>query len=174
MQEAKLHHVHPGEVLLEEFLKPMTLSQNRLALDIGVHPRGASTRLCSGSGASPRIPHSGWPVTLAPQRSSGLGCKPITTSTWRWTRWGTGWRGKSRPTPQWVRGGAAANQALQRTGGERGGVHVDGRPNIVGRFARPPLNFGRSGLYVGRYRGPEGAGGHSLTCQAATTSHPDL
>jgi addiction module HigA family antidote len=31
--------VHPGEVLLEEFLKPMQLSQNRLALDIGVHPR---------------------------------------------------------------------------------------------------------------------------------------
>jgi addiction module HigA family antidote len=35
----KLHPVHPGEVLLEEFLKPMQLSQNRLALDIGVHPR---------------------------------------------------------------------------------------------------------------------------------------
>ena len=31
--------VHPGEVLLEEFLKPMNLSQNRLALDIGVPPR---------------------------------------------------------------------------------------------------------------------------------------
>jgi antitoxin HigA-1 len=39
MKEAKLHPVHPGEVLLEEFLKPMRLSQNRLALDIGVHPR---------------------------------------------------------------------------------------------------------------------------------------
>jgi addiction module HigA family antidote len=26
-------------VLLEEFLKPLGLSQNRLALDIGVHPR---------------------------------------------------------------------------------------------------------------------------------------
>jgi addiction module HigA family antidote len=31
--------VHPGEVLLEDFLKPMGLSQNRLALSIGVHPR---------------------------------------------------------------------------------------------------------------------------------------
>lgn len=39
MQEERLHPVHPGEVLLEEFLKPMQLSQNRLALDIGVHPR---------------------------------------------------------------------------------------------------------------------------------------
>jgi addiction module HigA family antidote len=39
MAEKKLKPVHPGEVLLEEFLKPMKLSQNRLALDIGVHPR---------------------------------------------------------------------------------------------------------------------------------------
>jgi len=39
MQEERLQPVHPGEVLLEEFLKPMQLSQNRLALDIGVHPR---------------------------------------------------------------------------------------------------------------------------------------
>ncbi len=35
----KLHPVHPGEVLLEEFLKPMVLSQNRLALNIGVPAR---------------------------------------------------------------------------------------------------------------------------------------
>ncbi len=33
----KLNPVHPGEVLLEEFLTPMGLSQNRLALNIGVH-----------------------------------------------------------------------------------------------------------------------------------------
>jgi addiction module HigA family antidote len=39
MKADKLHPVHPGEVLLEEFLKPMQLSQNRLGLDIGVHPR---------------------------------------------------------------------------------------------------------------------------------------
>lgn len=35
----KLKPVHPGEVLLEEFLKPMNLSQNHLALSIGVPPR---------------------------------------------------------------------------------------------------------------------------------------
>ena len=34
-----LHPVHPGEVLSEEFLKPMSLSQNRLALNIGVPAR---------------------------------------------------------------------------------------------------------------------------------------
>ena len=37
--EKKLHPVHPGEVLLEEFLKPMQLSQSRVALAVGVHPR---------------------------------------------------------------------------------------------------------------------------------------
>ena len=36
MTEEKLKPVHPGEVLMEEFLKPMDLSQNRVALDIGV------------------------------------------------------------------------------------------------------------------------------------------
>ena len=34
-----LHPVHPGEVLSEEFLKPTNLSQNRLALNIGVPAR---------------------------------------------------------------------------------------------------------------------------------------
>jgi addiction module HigA family antidote len=35
---AKLKNVHPGEVLLEEFLVPMKLSQNALARAIGVPP----------------------------------------------------------------------------------------------------------------------------------------
>ena len=35
----KIKPVHPGEVLLEEFLKPLKISQNRLALDIGVDSR---------------------------------------------------------------------------------------------------------------------------------------
>ena len=39
MAEDKLNPVHPGEVLLEEFLKPMELSQNRLAIGIGVPTR---------------------------------------------------------------------------------------------------------------------------------------
>ena len=34
-----LHPVHPGEVLSEEFLKPMNLSQNRVALSVGVPAR---------------------------------------------------------------------------------------------------------------------------------------
>ena len=39
MGKKKLEPVHPGEVLLEEFLKPMGLSQSRVALNIGVPPR---------------------------------------------------------------------------------------------------------------------------------------
>ncbi len=39
MTEKKLKPVHPGEVLFEEFLKPMNLSQNRLAISIGVDAR---------------------------------------------------------------------------------------------------------------------------------------
>lgn len=35
----KLKNVHPGEVLLEEFLIPMHISQNMLARKIGVSPR---------------------------------------------------------------------------------------------------------------------------------------
>jgi len=34
-----LPNVHPGEILLEEFLKPMGISQNRLARAMGVPPR---------------------------------------------------------------------------------------------------------------------------------------
>ena len=37
--EEKLSPIHPGEVVLEEFLKPLDMSQSRLVLDIGVHPR---------------------------------------------------------------------------------------------------------------------------------------
>jgi addiction module HigA family antidote len=35
----KLPPIHPGEVLLEEFLEPMGISQYRLAKDINVPPR---------------------------------------------------------------------------------------------------------------------------------------
>ena len=35
----KLKNIHPGEVLLEEFLVPMGISQNRIARNMGVPPR---------------------------------------------------------------------------------------------------------------------------------------
>ncbi len=39
MPTKKIPPVHPGEVLLEEFLKPLRISQYRLAKDINVPPR---------------------------------------------------------------------------------------------------------------------------------------
>lgn len=36
---AKLKPIHPGEILLEEFLNPLGVSQYRLAVDTGVSPR---------------------------------------------------------------------------------------------------------------------------------------
>ena len=35
----KIPPVHPGEVLMEEFLEPLGISQNRLGNDLGVSPR---------------------------------------------------------------------------------------------------------------------------------------
>ena len=39
MTSRKLTPIHPGEVLLSDFLEPLALSQYRLALDITVPPR---------------------------------------------------------------------------------------------------------------------------------------
>jgi len=39
MSDKKIKPIHPGEILLEEFLKPMGISQYRLAKDISVPPR---------------------------------------------------------------------------------------------------------------------------------------
>src|SRR5437773_2893795 len=39
MPRKKLAPVHPGEILLEEFLRPMGISQYRLAKDVSVPPR---------------------------------------------------------------------------------------------------------------------------------------
>lgn len=39
MNNKKLSVIHPGEILLEEFLKPMKISQYRIAKDINVSAR---------------------------------------------------------------------------------------------------------------------------------------
>ena len=39
MENKKLPPIHPGEILVEEFMKPMGISQYRLAKDISVSPR---------------------------------------------------------------------------------------------------------------------------------------
>jgi plasmid maintenance system antidote protein VapI len=47
----KLANIHPGEILLGEFLIPIQISQNRLARDIGVPPRHIK---------EPALNRSGW------------------------------------------------------------------------------------------------------------------
>jgi addiction module HigA family antidote len=39
MAKKKMDPVHPGEILLEEFLNPMNLSQSKLARGLSVPPR---------------------------------------------------------------------------------------------------------------------------------------
>lgn len=39
MKTKKLNAIHPGEILLEEFLVPFELSQYKLAKDIDISPR---------------------------------------------------------------------------------------------------------------------------------------
>jgi addiction module HigA family antidote len=53
MNEEKLPPIHPGEILLEEFLKPMELSQYRLAKDISVPARRINEIVHGKRGISP-------------------------------------------------------------------------------------------------------------------------
>ena len=39
MNKIKMQPLHPGEILLEEFLKPLSMSQNKLALQLRVPAR---------------------------------------------------------------------------------------------------------------------------------------
>lgn len=39
MNDNKIAYLHPGEILLEEFLKPLNMSQNKLALQLRVPAR---------------------------------------------------------------------------------------------------------------------------------------
>ncbi|MEW6111691.1 MAG: HigA family addiction module antitoxin [Thermodesulfobacteriota bacterium] len=39
MKQKKVPPLHPGEVLLEEFMKPLQISQNQLGRDLRVPPR---------------------------------------------------------------------------------------------------------------------------------------
>jgi addiction module HigA family antidote len=48
-----LPNVHPGEVLLEEFLKPLGISQNKLAREIKVPPRRVNEIVLAKRSISP-------------------------------------------------------------------------------------------------------------------------
>jgi hypothetical protein len=48
--------IHPGEILLEDFLKPMQISQYYLAQAVGGYPHVALMKSSMANGVSPRIP----------------------------------------------------------------------------------------------------------------------
>lgn len=48
--EKRLKNIHPGEVLLTEFLQPLNISQNKLARSINVAPRRIN-EICLGKRA---------------------------------------------------------------------------------------------------------------------------
>jgi len=52
MRVRRTSPVHPGEVLREEFLKPLGISQCRLAKDIGLRPTRVSQILHGKAGVS--------------------------------------------------------------------------------------------------------------------------
>jgi len=51
--EDSLKPIHPGEILLEEFLEPMGISQYRLAMEIHVPPRRINEIVHGKRGISP-------------------------------------------------------------------------------------------------------------------------
>jgi addiction module HigA family antidote len=44
----KLKNIHPGEILLEEFLKPLFISQYQLAMDLGI-PQSRVSQIIKGN-----------------------------------------------------------------------------------------------------------------------------
>jgi hypothetical protein len=59
-----LEPIHPGEILLEEFMKPLSISINRLSRDLHVPPNRIHS-IIHGTRALPRTPLYAWEPTLA-------------------------------------------------------------------------------------------------------------
>lgn len=97
MTAKKLAPMHPGEVLLEEFLTPLGLSQNKLALSVGVSPRRIN-EIVSGSVASLRRRRYAWHGTSTRSRSSGSVFRLTTTRTLPPTSWAGAWNARSMVT----------------------------------------------------------------------------
>ncbi len=84
----KIDPIHPGEILAEEFLKPMEISQYRLAREISVPPRRINEIVHGKRSISPTRPCAS-PVTSAFPSDSGSTSKPGMTSKQRKTAWAT-------------------------------------------------------------------------------------
>lgn len=49
------HPIHPGEILLEEYLKPLKVSQNALARGLRITPKTVSEIVLAKRGISPEM-----------------------------------------------------------------------------------------------------------------------
>ncbi len=76
----RLPNIHPGEVLLKEFLEPLRLSQNRAARDISVPPRRLN-EIVHGKRRVTADTALRRPAISAIRNASGSACRP--TTIWR-------------------------------------------------------------------------------------------
>lgn len=83
-------NIHPGEVLLEEFLPLMGISHNVLAQAIGVPPRCIDEIVLGKRAITADTGACGSPRISTPRNLSGKACKLITI--WRGGENGTGCR----------------------------------------------------------------------------------
>jgi len=73
----KIPPVHPGEILFEEFLKPMGISQNRLAIDIRVPARRINEIVLKKKEEYQRTRRCAWPNFSKCRLNSGRVCRWI-------------------------------------------------------------------------------------------------
>ncbi len=64
MNDQKMFSVYPGEILLEDFMKPLGITQYRLAKEMNIYPRRVN-EIVHGKRASPPTRPCGLPVSLA-------------------------------------------------------------------------------------------------------------
>ncbi len=62
--------IHPGEVLAEEYLAPLNVTQHKLAVAIGVPPRRIN-EIVHGTRRISATPPCGWPASSARPSASG-------------------------------------------------------------------------------------------------------
>lgn len=73
-----LDEIHPGEILVEEFMKPMGITARQLAADIDVSPSRIS-ELVNGRRPIPQTPRCASGSTSAWTRGFGSTCRRNTT-----------------------------------------------------------------------------------------------
>ena len=108
----KLSNIHPGEVLLEEFLKPMAISQNALARALEVPPRRVN-EIVPGKRSITADTALRLAAFSERPRASGWACRPITAWNWTWNWQGAG---LARHCCAWSRRGRSTGSRLRRSG----------------------------------------------------------